>query len=217
MPIKVSDIKTLFPGKWLNDQKILEYLVEEYQHKRKKKSPTATWKKLHPKNIPLQKNLNDCGVFVCTYAKYLTRNAEFDFTFKNMLNLRLQILNEIVSGLLENQVAIEFNIGKHKDSQPTQKNESFSEEIIIKTDIPEVYVVQSANFHQGSSEVFKHQRANAQCMAMSVIAILLIPTKAQNISAQLLNKILIEGDKYYIDCLNSRARAINNDHLMILQ
>lgn len=32
MPIKVSDIKTLFPGKWLNDQ-VSDILVQMICHK----------------------------------------------------------------------------------------------------------------------------------------------------------------------------------------
>ncbi|XP_044005891.1 sentrin-specific protease 2-like [Aphidius gifuensis] len=44
-------------------------------------SDRATWKCVHVlENIPLQNNSYDCGVFVCQYANYISRDERCTFT-----------------------------------------------------------------------------------------------------------------------------------------
>lgn len=47
------------------------------------------------KDIPKQANSNDCGVFVCQYVEYLSRNAPIDFTQLDVPALRKKMAYEI--------------------------------------------------------------------------------------------------------------------------
>jgi sentrin-specific protease 1 len=54
----------------------------------------------YSKGIPQQKNGYDCGVFVCMFAEYLSRNESFDFDQKHMDYFRRKITYEIVHNKL---------------------------------------------------------------------------------------------------------------------
>lgn len=47
-------------------------------------------------DIPHQKNGDDCGVFACTFAERISRDNEFDFTQSDMLDLRQNMVYEII-------------------------------------------------------------------------------------------------------------------------
>ncbi|XP_053599225.1 sentrin-specific protease 1-like [Microplitis demolitor] len=51
-------------------------------------------------DIPLQNNLNDCGVFICTYGECLSRNSRLNFSPKDMVFIRLRTLTDILTGQL---------------------------------------------------------------------------------------------------------------------
>ncbi|KAF7266360.1 uncharacterized protein LOC143202559 [Rhynchophorus ferrugineus] len=51
-------------------------------------------------NIPQQMNGSDCGMFSCTFAEYLTRNAKITFKQDDMPYLRKKMVVEIISGEL---------------------------------------------------------------------------------------------------------------------
>ncbi|KAH0555277.1 hypothetical protein KQX54_016708 [Cotesia glomerata] len=73
----------------------------------------------------------------------------------------------------------------------------------IKTSIPEFYLHQSANFHQGDKKYFKHQRRGVQCTAIATVAcILLPPITIGTITTEDLDKVLISEDLYYQECRN---------------
>lgn len=74
---------------------ILRYLILEYVQKKEKDFPPGGWSLSNAKKCPQQKNLWDCGVFVCTFAEYLARDAQFDFSQKNMPEFRKQIKLDI--------------------------------------------------------------------------------------------------------------------------
>lgn len=57
--------------------------------------PTSTWK-IKAGNSPLQKNFNDCGVFVCTNARYAVFNTEINYCQEHNLLLRQRITYEIL-------------------------------------------------------------------------------------------------------------------------
>lgn len=46
---------------------------------------------------PQQENVNDCGVFACVMAEFLSREAPLSFTQQDMPNLRLQMAYEIIN------------------------------------------------------------------------------------------------------------------------
>lgn len=50
-----------------------------------------------PKNIPIQDNKDDCGVFTAVYADYVARAAPMLFSAADMPVLRLKLAGEIAS------------------------------------------------------------------------------------------------------------------------
>ncbi|CAA9994717.1 unnamed protein product [Nesidiocoris tenuis] len=55
---------------------IKNYLTEEHNHKKGTPLDTTNWKFTQRTDIPLQQNNDDCGVFVCQYAKSLGSSEE---------------------------------------------------------------------------------------------------------------------------------------------
>lgn len=75
---------------------ILQYLVFEHFHKKKKEFLPNGWSlKNMTTQCPQQSNLWDCGVFVCTFAEYLARDEHFNFSQKDMSKFRKKIKLEI--------------------------------------------------------------------------------------------------------------------------
>lgn len=75
---------------------ILEYLKEEMRSKKNIDMDVNCWVKVNMKNIPLQENLSDCGVFSCIYAEYISRGAQMDFTQEDMPYFRRKMVYEIL-------------------------------------------------------------------------------------------------------------------------
>lgn len=73
---------------------ILNYLKEEHKNKKNVELDCSEWKLEEPYG-PTQLNSYDCGAFACVTAEYLARDAELDFTQKDMPDLRLKICYEI--------------------------------------------------------------------------------------------------------------------------
>jgi len=78
-------------------QGLRKYLSDESMDKKKKSFDFAGWKELMPKDIPDQMNGCDCGVFMCKYAEYKSRYADFTFTQRNMPYFRKRMISEILS------------------------------------------------------------------------------------------------------------------------
>ncbi|CAF1369585.1 unnamed protein product [Adineta steineri] len=55
----------------------------------------ANWTVGYWKSVPQQKNTNDCGVFICQFAKYLARQWLINLTQEDMPRFRQQMINEI--------------------------------------------------------------------------------------------------------------------------
>ncbi|KAJ1921196.1 SUMO1 sentrin specific peptidase 1 [Mycoemilia scoparia] len=75
---------------------LLDYLGNETKDKLKKPFDADHWVTSCPKDIPMQANGYDCGVFSCTFAEYLTRRLEFTFSQKNMIYIRKKMMLEII-------------------------------------------------------------------------------------------------------------------------
>jgi len=73
---------------------ILVYLMLEHRQKLVKSLSSQDWKIVKGYN-PVQSNGRDCGVFVCTIAEYLARDASFNFKQKNMSSFRRLIFYEL--------------------------------------------------------------------------------------------------------------------------
>ncbi|XP_044584806.1 uncharacterized protein LOC123265215 [Cotesia glomerata] len=191
-------------------QIILEYL--KYEHLNKKKIPlnTSNWKKIHAKNIPQQDNGDDCGVFACSYAELLSRNEELNFSSKKIVDKRFAMMEEITTGQLYPST---INITEQKRAPSAKKTTSkavLNHNSKIPTDIPGGYVYQSASFHQESTKIFNHDYANAQCTAISTYAIVRLCLQNKDIDVNWLNSILIEGDRYYLECKNIKDITYNH-------
>ena len=56
------------------------------------------WSLKDEKSIPRQSNSFDCGVFVCQMAERLSRQNPLDFNQTQMPTIRLQMIEQLVSG-----------------------------------------------------------------------------------------------------------------------
>lgn len=83
---------------------ILFYLILEHIDKKNKEFVVDGWLLINVKDCPQQENVWDCGVFVCMFAEYLSRNAPLDFSQKDMVNFRKQLFSELKDKKLKNSV-----------------------------------------------------------------------------------------------------------------
>ncbi|XP_074100404.1 uncharacterized protein LOC141528316 isoform X2 [Cotesia typhae] len=83
------------------------------------------------------------------------------------------------------------------------------------TSMKGVYLYQSANYHQGSLELFTHQQTGLQCTAIATYAIAALPNHLSTITVKDLDDILIGGDKYYLQCrVTANEDMLNIDELL---
>ncbi|KAI8578229.1 hypothetical protein K450DRAFT_247854 [Umbelopsis ramanniana AG] len=75
---------------------LLQYLEDEHMDKKKTPYDASDWSIYVPKDIPHQRNGDDCGVFACTFAERISRDNEFDFTQSDMIDLRQNMVYEII-------------------------------------------------------------------------------------------------------------------------
>jgi sentrin-specific protease 1 len=62
---------------------------------------TGDWEKSSTKGIPQQTNSNDCGVFMCLFADYVSRDAPYEFGQADMPAFRRQIVISILDNNLD--------------------------------------------------------------------------------------------------------------------
>uniref|UniRef100_A0A2H1V9R3 SFRICE_003373 n=1 Tax=Spodoptera frugiperda TaxID=7108 RepID=A0A2H1V9R3_SPOFR len=79
---------------------LLQYLKDEHQDKKGEPFNDSGWERECLKNIPEQRNSRDCGIFVCTFAEFESRNAAYTFTQAQMPYLRRKAALEILTGKL---------------------------------------------------------------------------------------------------------------------
>ncbi|KAJ3032135.1 UNVERIFIED_CONTAM: SUMO1 sentrin specific peptidase 1 [Siphonaria sp. JEL0065] len=78
-----------------------DYLNSESMDKKKVPFDFTGWADFCPRDIPGQLNGFDCGVFTCMYAEYRSREAEFDFSQKQMPYIRRRMVYEILQKRLQ--------------------------------------------------------------------------------------------------------------------
>ncbi|KAJ8964814.1 hypothetical protein NQ314_004621, partial [Rhamnusium bicolor] len=76
------------------------YLEAEHVDKKKTKYKTNDFILENIKEIPQQMNGSDCGMFACTFAEFLTRDAKITFSQEHMPYLRKKMVVEILTGEL---------------------------------------------------------------------------------------------------------------------
>lgn len=54
------------------------------------------------RTVPQQDNCDDCGVFTCMFADYVSREAEINFSQADMVNCRERIAWELIHGKFYN-------------------------------------------------------------------------------------------------------------------
>lgn len=74
------------------------WLSDEWKDKKDASVPfdTSSWGTFVPKNIPLQRNGYDCGVFAILFGDYLAQGKPFDFTQEDMPALRATVIHRIL-------------------------------------------------------------------------------------------------------------------------
>lgn len=80
--------------------RLLHYLKEESTDKKKQDFDGESWRLIEAFvsfKIPKQENCSDCGVFACTYAEYLTRQAKFEFSQEDMPYFRNKMVYELIT------------------------------------------------------------------------------------------------------------------------
>lgn len=86
-----------------NDQVIRilsEYLEKESLDKRNQIFDITPFTRVNIKDAPKQDNRSDCGIFSCKIAEYITKNAELNFTQKDIPQFRQKMILEILNGKL---------------------------------------------------------------------------------------------------------------------
>lgn len=83
-------------------QKIFNYLIYEHLNKKGYSFDTRNWCLKNMTSCPMQRNLWDCGVFVCMFAEHLARDAPLNFFQKDMKRFRKQLKLEIENKKLIN-------------------------------------------------------------------------------------------------------------------
>lgn len=76
------------------------YIQQEHLDKKKTKYDMSGWEMKNVQNIPQQMNGSDCGMFSCTFAEFLTRDAKITFSQEDMPYLRKKMVVEILEGRL---------------------------------------------------------------------------------------------------------------------
>lgn len=76
------------------------YLEAEHLDKRKTPYDTSDFSLENVKDIPQQMNGSDCGMFACTFAEFISRNASVNFSQDHMPYFRKKMVVEILDGEL---------------------------------------------------------------------------------------------------------------------
>lgn len=86
--------------------KFAKSLIDSFDVSRK------SWKYCDYLNVPQQTNGIDCGVFACTFAKYIAYNGSFNFDFnqQDIIKIRSKMFNEILKVELDfDELDVKFN------------------------------------------------------------------------------------------------------------
>lgn len=78
-----------------NNNEACFQLLKDYIKSFGQQCAIKKWSCITPKNIPHQKNVFDCGIFACMYAKLLAQSQRFEFSQQDMPNIRKQMAFEL--------------------------------------------------------------------------------------------------------------------------
>lgn len=81
----------------------MAYLHAEHTYKKKKfLFDSSQWHKIHAKDIGIQPNCNDCGVFLCHYARMVCEGEPITSCIDWLTGMRRHMSKEIFKCTLEN-------------------------------------------------------------------------------------------------------------------
>lgn len=80
-------------------KKLLQFFTDAMANKQAAKKDTKSWRSSYLKG-PTQSNGSDCGVFVCQFANYVSRDLPIHFTQHDMAYFRKRMAIEILNGKL---------------------------------------------------------------------------------------------------------------------
>ncbi|KAJ0234436.1 Ulp1 protease family [Hirschfeldia incana] len=75
---------------------LAKYLVDEVKDKNGKIIDVSSWDREYVKDLPLQQNGYDCGMFMLKYIDFYSRGLELNFSQKNMPYFRSRTAKEIL-------------------------------------------------------------------------------------------------------------------------
>ncbi len=78
-------------------ENLLRWVADERENKKGDELDVDVWEKVPmTSKMPQQNNSDDCGVFVCKFADFITRGAEVTFEARHMKYFRARIAHEIM-------------------------------------------------------------------------------------------------------------------------
>lgn len=78
-------------------QAVLNYINDESVAKKQTPIKKSDWTLINAEENPQQMNGSDCGMFMCKYAEYITRQKDLTFTQEHMPYFRQRMVYEIIS------------------------------------------------------------------------------------------------------------------------
>lgn len=96
----IQDFDSLSGNNFQCKKSIFQYLHIEHFNKKQIKFDSFGWTLEVPRSIPKQTNTHDCGVFLCVYAEYLSRDADLNFTQVHIPALRRLINYELIDDFI---------------------------------------------------------------------------------------------------------------------
>lgn len=81
-----------------------DYLGDEYVDKKGCVLDISEWTMRCISTIPIQNNSFDCGIYLCLFAEFISRDAEISFNQEDIPYARLKIMLEILNGKLSMKI-----------------------------------------------------------------------------------------------------------------
>lgn len=76
---------------------LMQWVVDEMENKKQQAMDTSDWELIPmTSKLPQQDNSDDCGVFVCKFADFISRGAEITFRASHMRYFRSRIAHELL-------------------------------------------------------------------------------------------------------------------------
>ncbi|XP_038049902.1 uncharacterized protein LOC119723371 isoform X2 [Patiria miniata] len=101
--IEYYNSSTMLDGYPRSMMHIRDYLKSEAKHREKAQFSDIKWEMYVVGDIPRQQNMDDCGLFICQYAKRLSWKQKVRFDIKESINLRRQMHRELLRRKIEAQ------------------------------------------------------------------------------------------------------------------